>query len=285
LDVPVLSLLDALEEKGWRGRSAMVWHEHGALARVYDDRNIVAKRCYLQAVLAQDSLFAKGVRRFGSGKTAVYYKWLLRSPGALDEALTTAELSSLVVAADESRAPALPSLSVLAKPGRALTRLRVVDDPEVDGGAPGECLGDAPAAEPEDAAEAVEDKAKSSSSSSSDSSSSSSSSSGAVVGGAELVDGGAAEEAPFVFPDVLEGALVMHERAGEAGSGFRVRCPHHGCRAFRGAHMDSEAFGRMAPIYFLGAWLKEGAAMDPAAHRKWRPRRCSVKAYADAWVA
>ena len=138
LDVPVLSLLDALEEKGWRGRSEMVWHEQGALARVYDDRNIVHKRCYLQAVLAQDSLFAKGVRRFGSGKSAVYYKWLLRSPGAIDEALTTAELSTLVTAADESRAPALPSLSVQAKRGRALTRLRVVDDPEVDGDAPGE---------------------------------------------------------------------------------------------------------------------------------------------------
>ena len=285
LDAPVLSLLDALEEKGWRGMSEMVWREQDALARVYDDRNIVSKRCYLQAVLAQDSLFAKGVRRFCSGKTAVYYKWLLRSPGAIDEALTTAELSSLVTAADESRAPALPSLSVLAKPGRALARLRVVDDPEVDGGAPGECLGDAPAAEPEDAAEAVDGKAKSSSSSSSDSSSSSPSSSGAVAGRGELGDCGPEEEAPCVFPDVLEGALVMHERAGEAGSGFRVRCPHHGCRAFRSAHMDVEAFGVMAPIFFLGSWLKEGAASSAAAYRKWRPKRADVRAYAEAWEA
>ena len=33
------------------------------------------------------------------------------------------------------------------------------------------------------------------------------------------MDGGPEEEAPCVFPDVLEGALVMHERAGEARSG------------------------------------------------------------------
>ena len=190
-----------------------------------------------------------------------------------------------MTAADESRAPVLPSLSVLAKPGRALACLRVVDDAEVDGGAPGECAGDGPAAKLEDAAEVVDGKAKSTSSSSSDSSSSSSSSSGAVAGRAELVDGGPAEEAPRVFPDVVEGAFIMHERAGEPGSGFRVRCPHHGRRAFGSAHMDVEAFGVMAPIFFLGSWLKEGAAMDPAAHRKWRPKRADIRAYAAAWEA
>ena len=99
------------------------------------------------------------------------------------------------------------------------------------------------------------------------------------------MDGGPEEEAPCVFPDVLEGALVMHERAGEAGSGFRVRCPHHGCRAFRSAHMDVEAFGVMAPIFFLGSWLKEGAALSAAEHKKWRPRRPDVRAYAEAWAA
>mgnify|MGYP000429546424 CR=1 FL=1 len=144
----------------WYGTSTVPWLVYTATG------NIVAQRCYLQAVLAQDSLFAKGGSSLLQRQTAVYYKWLLRSLGALDEALTIAELSSLAVAADESRAPALPSLSVLAKHGRGLTSLRVVGDPEVAGGASGGCLGDAPAAEPEDAAEAVEDKAKSSSSSS-----------------------------------------------------------------------------------------------------------------------
>ncbi len=88
-----------------------------------------------------------------------------------------------------------------------------------------------------------------------------------------------------MFPDVLEGALVMQERAGEAGSGFRVRCPHHGCRAFRSAHKDVEAFGVMAPIFVLGSWLREGAALSAAEHKKWRPKRPDARAYAEAWAA
>lgn len=46
---PTLCILDALAERGWAGQSRLARHEAGR-AQVFDDRGVVGRRAYLQAV-------------------------------------------------------------------------------------------------------------------------------------------------------------------------------------------------------------------------------------------
>ena len=74
--IPVLSLLDALHQQGFAGRDQGVLHQH-ANFKNYDERNIVAKRAYLQCVLAMQSILPKA-GSFPSGEPQSFYMLLLR---------------------------------------------------------------------------------------------------------------------------------------------------------------------------------------------------------------
>ena len=69
------------------------------------------------------------------------------------------------------------------------------------------------------------------------------------------------EEEAFVWPVSICGAAITHEDrwtpAGVYQQGFRIVCPIYGlpCRTYRSRHLDSDVYGRLAPIFFLGAWV------------------------------
>ena len=285
-NIPVLCLADALQAKGFHEKHELVVHKPASLALHYDCRHLSSKRSYLQAVLAQDQLFAKGVTEFQSGKAAAYYQWLLRSPGLIEEGLSAKEMQELIKKAGETALQKLPALQMSARP---LGDSAVLADPDVDGGCAALVDEDVDGGEPAMRAKERKPSTSSSSSSSSDScnkSSSKSTSSSAADLDSGSIEGDEGEDRAAGAPIFVEGCKLTPEREGEAGAGYRVRCPHHSlCRCFKSAHVDADIFGALAPVFFLGAWVKQGADMPAEEHRTWRPGRRDVRAFADSWSA
>lgn len=61
-----------------------------------------------------------------------------------------------------------------------------------------------------------------------------------------------------------------------------VRCnnpAHEGCLKTRSVELCSTQFGRMAPVFFLGAWLKR-SDMSLAEHKKYKPSIAEMRAFA-----
>lgn len=56
---------------------------------------------------------------------------------------------------------------------------------------------------------------------------------------------------------------------------------HECCSKSRSVTMDTAALGRLAPVYFLGAWLQRGE-MTQAEHRRYMPGWKEMKAFADS---
>ena len=59
------------------------------------------------------------------------------------------------------------------------------------------------------------------------------------------------------YPLEVEGVQLQRERLGTAGEGLRVTCPHHAMhecvRAFRSCRIDTDMFGRNAPVFSWAA--------------------------------
>ena len=87
--VPVLALVDALEESDYIGLEELVVHSAES-GKVYDQRRLSSSRNYLQCVLAGPQ-FAVAVSSFPSGRPAAYYELLLRGKKAVDKKLTGKE--------------------------------------------------------------------------------------------------------------------------------------------------------------------------------------------------
>ena len=131
--MPILSLIDAVEEKGFTGVSRIVEHRKSRSrgAKLWDTRT--PSRPYLQAVLASSWLFQQGCRCFRSQKSQAYYKLLLRKPtcDALD--LSAADCAGRLRALEEldGAAPDIPVLAVMP-PARPMV---VPEDMPEDGDA------------------------------------------------------------------------------------------------------------------------------------------------------
>ena len=95
----------------------------------------------------------------------------------------------------------------------------------------------------------------------------------------ESVDG--AEAPILVWPDQILGRpLTVEGHRHVEDIGLRVACGKHaGCRCFRTIRLDTERYGPMAPIYFLGAWLQGSERQGPERDRTWKPKDSHIRAY------
>ena len=88
--VPVLALTDSLEKSSYIPVQRTVEH-YPAQGNFFDSRCVQSKRCYLQAVLAARTLFAKGQRSFLSNRPQAYYLAIMRKPCEISAKLSGVE--------------------------------------------------------------------------------------------------------------------------------------------------------------------------------------------------
>lgn len=286
-NVPVLCLIDALQESGWSGRGEKVIH-HQETYKAFDSRNIASKRAYLQCLLALPELLPK-VGAFPSGETSAFYELLMSGRKAIEAGkpakvyraqLAALQGDALDSAALAAEAACLPSPQ-LALEDRSKRVLKTIDsDSSIYGDAGVAPAGDTVVSPP------------------------------ALVGEAAVIDHHDAPEEVFgdegarpapaaelrclsadvPWPSTLLGQRLrtVKGRAGGAWSyepRLTVSCRnpgHVGCAKSRSIAMDSVTFGRLAPVYFLGAWLQR-ADMPVAEHKKYLPDRAAMRAFADQY--
>ena len=240
--VSVLALAEELEAQGYAGVARVVDHVPAA-PKAYDKKCL--GRPYLQAVLACDWLFANGCATFTSRNPQCFYKLLLRDPRV--------DLSSLSVPAClemlRGMDAALPDIEVLDRIPPARPTDLADSHAQIDGDVleppPGSIAG-AAAAEPRPDSD------------------------GDASAG---VDG----DAPAAWPTHVMG-VALHTEAritntGAFTEGFRIVCPRHGgcCKKYKAKHLRQEQDGRLAAIYFLGAWIKCADGRDAGEHQKYNP--------------
>lgn len=273
--IPVLSLLDALHQQGFAGRDQGVLHQH-ANFKNYDERNIVAKRAYLQCVLAMQSILPKA-GSFPSGEPQSFYMLLLRgrtvAPGQgakeykkqlLQLTGDVLELAALEAPPAASERLALPSaLACPAIRGDASGASSVVGDeePEAD-----------PSNAPDTLAPPLEE--------------------GEVVGDDGDADLQLDRRLAFAgaFPEQLLGQRLRQVQ-GRVGGHWNylprlsVTCrnpDHRHCSKSRSTRLGTEVHGDLAPVFFLGAWL-ERSELPEEQHKKYVPNNDAISAFASSY--
>lgn len=93
---------------------------------------------------------------------------------------------------------------------------------------------------------------------------------GSVAGGESVVGG---DLPRFVLGQALRPVRGRCDITWNYNDRIMVRCnnpAHEGCLNTGSAEMGSEQFGRMAPVYYLGAWLKR-SDMSLVTHKTYKP--------------
>ena len=252
------------------GRKVSHWRRGG---KFFDNRNLGAKRSYLQCVLSSEWLFTHGQLQFDSGRPGFYYAAILKQPGGVD---AKAKLKDVRAILDlEDKLPTLPSLP----PPTVATPLAVKDIIIGDEGEDN----DRPrvkrrALAIEDREEAVDEKSTTSSSSSGSDGPSGSRKSDTSITGDSVSDDGA------YVPNYIVGQRVRvetHTRRGVSDKGLRICCPVHGnkCRSFKSLAKDRGRYGPNAAAMFLSAWCDAAKDLTYEEHRSHRPPHTAIKAY------
>ena len=264
-DSPVLALVDSLNAAGHVAKYGLVKHsKHSGL--LYDARSVASKRSYLRLCLASKELYTKGLKAFRSDKSEAFYKLVLKFPtvdaSSWDAKACRTKLKELKgeVTSD------LPLVPHVAAVGR--TSLVDADD--------GGLVSIADRSVPPPPARPMDEE---SDDSGNESSSSHNSKQSIVLPG--HIDGD--DDGKHIrFPKSVEGAKLKKPEQHLLGSdaGFRVTCPTHGssCRRFRALGRDTGVFGHMAPVYYLGTWLR-CSHLPVAEHQAYYPSVADVRAY------
>lgn len=279
-NVPVLSLLDALDVRGFEGKDQLCVHD-GALAKHFDSRAVVSKRCYLQCVLAMEELVNLGVT-FPSAQPNSYYALLLRGRkqvppnlGALEykarlalEDGDAAELAAL----EDQQAPAEGPPALVDREQRALA------DQDGDSSVAGDSDG-APAPQPAVAGEAVAAIDNGSGDEEDDIA-------GDADGHAGLIP------PPAALPDSVCGQTLRKVK-GRRGGGWSyhsrvsVVCDnprHSSCSKSRSVELEASEYGPIGCVYYLGAWLRK-SSMPAARHQAYKPSAQEVQAFAQEYAS
>jgi hypothetical protein len=232
----------------------------------YDTRSITSKRTYLQAVLMSGELFKKAVTSFPSNKHAAFYTLLMRTEADVPDNLTSKQCKSrlaLVDAPADTISITLPQIADhITVPPPQITD-QPSDDPDIDGGdgvlgpfvnSSAETARSLPA--PLQAPRHV-----------------------ASVASDDEVDGEDADV--LTFPTHVCGVPIKRESHNPGSDdGLRVFCDLHAdCNRFRSLRLDVTTFGHMAPVYYLGTWLRNREARTRESHRGYLPTHAEVRSY------
>lgn len=281
-NAPVLCLCDALRSLGWEAHAADIVHTQGAEHR-YDSRRLSSKRRYLQCVLALPDLFAGGVVELRSNQSSAYYELVLKTKAPVELGLSAQEYKRRMALAQHGRAGAHGALLDLETPAAPAPAAPLADRPVValpDEDGHSSIAGDDDVAEQPDVAV------------------------GAVAGGdilAPIEDPaddivGDEEGAPLPlplageFPEQVLGQRLLHVQ-GRAGGGWKynnrlnVKCSnlaHQHCSKSRSVALETEVYGYMAPVFYLGAWLSR-CDLSEADHRKFKPSETDIRNFASEY--
>jgi hypothetical protein len=263
--IPVLCLIDELQEQGWIGVAQLVQHSPDG-PKQFDSRRMKGKRWYYKVLLALHTLWPCGIDPFSSAQPQSFFQLLLLSKKEVPRGLQAKELR-LLVQKCQGEAGALHTLDRLAAPPRHIAPAPAPAHHNND------IEGDEGAAAPRPEVRVAPDE---------------------HMAGDEPPKAdppppeiaGVDEEPEHFIPARIEGQDVR-VIAGRHGGGwnYHVRlsiiCPHHDdCSKSRSLQLDRDVFGRRAAALFLGAWARGGAGILRENHKA--PSRASVRAYADS---
>ena len=240
--VPVLSLIEELEGKGWTGVRRQL--EHNNLPPLlYDARKPC--RPYLQSLLAIKYIFEHGCTKFRSGLSGAHYKLLLKDGKADLDAMTAADCQACLkrMHGDVPVIDDLAAFPVDRGEDRPALEDRAAEDAEVVA----------------DPLPAIVDDIDGDD--------------GLDEAGAGDIDG---DEGPPEITQVCGAVLRDESRAQANGTwteGWRITCPVHGlpCSKYRSRALLTERLGRNAAVYYLGAWVQGAAGRDLPTHFRWKP--------------
>ena len=267
---PVLSLMDKLHEGGFEPKAGLV-HHNASSAALYDDRNILGSRRYLQCLVCMQELINSGVTGLRSGQSQAYYALLLKTKKDVEPHLSARDLRRRLAALDDDQV----ALFALGRPassvGRVVAAAPLAKKPR---SAP-------PAEDGSVAGDESPSAGQSSSSASSSSSSSSEEATGSVAVGDEKLD------EVTKLPEELCGQKLRFISGRSDGrwtyrDRLSVKCPneaHVGCSKSRSTTMLVNELGPTAPLLFLAAWLRK-AHLPQAEHRRFEPSRAEMRAEA-----
>lgn len=267
---PALCLMDALERNGFVGVERKVVHA-SVDQMEYDCRHVVSKRAYLQCVLAFGELQVAGVGPFPGGQPNAFYALLLRERKPVPLALGAAEYTKRLSLAsgDLPELAALENAIVGAVARAPLQQLRAaIGDAASDGES--SVIVDHGIEEPASPAEQARDD-----------------SSGEIA--VDIV--GPAVQRPHAPADLPAAILGQPLRRihGRRGGGWsyharvQVTCGnplHDGCSKSRSVALDVEAYGPLACVYYLGAWLQAADGMSAARHKSYKPSAAQFREFA-----
>ena len=243
--VPLLTLIEEVRAQAFAPVPRLVERKEG-MVKVHDQRE--PSRTYLQAVLASSWLWANGAVFFLSKKPAAYYNVLLADPKADLAGKTAAECGNMLKTMKRCDIEALEHIPA-ARPAAV-----VAGDVDGDDGADMP-LPDMPPPAAEAAIAAADDDAL-----------------------PEAVDG----DAIAPWPTHVCGAKIVREdRVTPTGlytEGVRISCPYHGrpCNKYRSRHLRQDREGRLAAVFFLGAWCKGADVRSAQEHQRWNPSIAEV---------
>lgn len=280
---PVLSLCDAVEERGWVGLRRRILHLPSDHSKTYGARNVGSRRLYLQCLLSLEGLWGKGNTSVDSAGPQSYFDLLMRSKAPVAAGESSKTFKTRIEALEEEDQPfAIRDIPERAAPATP-PALEAPPPPfqDLDGDAlmpPPPALLDqpAPVAGGFDGDAALPRSSASSSSSSSDSTSEEHEFTGDASRGA------ASSNAP---PRIC-GVLPSVETVGEL-TGWRLRCPnpaHVNCRVYRSLRLATAELGPRACEAYLGAWATRAFEVDEPTHKAMRRRisMAAMRAYLDA---
>lgn len=271
---PVLSLLDALGERGFVGVDEAVLS--GVLQ--YDHRNICGRRAYLQCVLHMAKLTEKGITEFRSIGSAAYFVALLHGRSKVRPGLSAGDYRRQL-AAERGDELALAALAVSEQATRRRGRAKakaLLQPPEAplaialapqDGGSDGESVFGG-----SDQGAAAADRP-------------------AVGGEASAAHppevGQEAAIPPTGIPADILGQIVtfIPGRASATHSyaeRISVTCSnpaHRKCSKSRSMAMFRDKRGVRCAEAFLGAWLANASSMGSPAHGKYTPTLAEMEEY------
>lgn len=285
--VPVLSLLDELYSRGFRGRQGCCHHDAESPS-FYDARAPLGKRMYYMCVLSLPELLGKGVQSFESGAPPAYYELLLRGSTTVQPGQSAKAYRALLSKGVEDG----------SLPPEPIVRYKA-SGPEPPPPPIGDIASDSDVAGDEDVAlelapppptpPAIED-APGDGAAAADNGDIFGDDDGQPGADTAMPEAGAgAAGAPRLQHLMIEGmpAQPVPGRSDERWNYFdrlRVRCrnpAHMACYKTRSTALEQDAFGPRAAEYFLGAWQLESHRPEEE-HKRFRPSRAMVRAYADA---
>ena len=275
--IPVLSLLDTLDEMEYEGVKKKVHHKD-LVQMTYDCRKLAGARRYLQCVVSLPELLPTGIT-FASRLSQAFYELLLRAKELPTLGLPAKEYKRLLAELDGDHI----TLAALDRKPTA-KKPRMAEAPQVDADEMNDIYFDDEVKKPsevegdtlsEAAGKSMDDHDNESNSKSSSSSSTSS----------EVV-GDSVEKAVDTFPEDILGAPLIrvdgrNDETWRYHKRFKVFClnpDHVGCSKSRSVMLDAEEFGAKAPNIYITCWLAR-MGMVHAQHRGYKPSRAEMKAY------